>query len=228
MGIKSSVGKKIAMALSGFFLMFFLLQHLAINMLSVLSPDMFNEASHFMGTNPLVQFALQPVLAFGVIFHLTMGFVLEFKNRAARPIPYAMNNSAANSSWMSRNMIISGITILLFLLLHFVDFWFHELNVKFVQGDMTGLIDPENANSGFRYFIDVQHKFRNPITVGLYLLSFIFLGLHLLHGFQSAFQSVGFRHNKYTPIIQKLGNIYAVVVPLGFIFIAIYHFIAQL
>ncbi|GAL78368.1 succinate dehydrogenase cytochrome b subunit [Algibacter lectus] len=97
------------MALSAFFLMFFLLQHFAINMLSVFSPDTFNEVSHFMGTNPLVQFALQPVLIFGVVFHFVMGFILELKNKKANGVNYAKNNGAANSSWMSRNMIWSGV-----------------------------------------------------------------------------------------------------------------------
>lgn len=217
----SSIGRKLAMALSGFFLLFFLLQHLAINMTSVISADLFNDASHFMGTNPLVQFALQPVLAFGVIFHLAMGMRLEMQNRNARPIKYAYNKPGENSSWVSRNMIITGIMILLFLLVHFVDFWIPELNTKFIQGDMTGL----NAEGGFRYFEELQHKFSNPIKVGIYVLSFVFLALHLMHGFQSAFQSVGFRHNKYTPLIQKLGNAYAIVVPAGFIFIALFHFI---
>ena len=80
---KSSIGRKVAMALSAFFLMFFLLQHLVINILSVFSPDAFNEVSHFMGTNPLVQFALQPVLIFAVVFHFIMGFILELKNKKA-------------------------------------------------------------------------------------------------------------------------------------------------
>jgi len=129
--LKSSIGRKIAMALSAFFLMFFLLQHFAINMLSVFSPDTFNEVSHFMGTNPLVQYALQPVLIFGVVFHFIMGFVLELKNKKAQGgIAYAKNNGAANSSWMSRNMIWSGLAILAFVLLHFVDFWFPEINTK--------------------------------------------------------------------------------------------------
>ena len=82
--LKSSIGRKIAMALSAFFLMFFILQHFAINVLSVFNPDAFNEVSHFMGTNPLVQFVLQPILIFGVVFHFVMGFVLEFKNRASK------------------------------------------------------------------------------------------------------------------------------------------------
>ena len=94
--LKSSIGRKIAMALAAFFLMVFILQHFAINILSVFNPDLFNEASHFMGNNPLVQFVLQPVLIFGVVFHFVMGFVLEFKNKASRNVSYAVNNGNAN------------------------------------------------------------------------------------------------------------------------------------
>jgi succinate dehydrogenase / fumarate reductase cytochrome b subunit len=216
----SSVGRKILMALSGFFLMFFLLQHLVINMLSVISADSFNDVSHFMGTNGLIQFVMQPVLLVGVLFHLGMGIYLDFKNKAARPIKYAMDKPSENSSWMSRNMVITGIMIFLFLGLHFYDFWIPEINTKFIAGDWSGVLPGEE---GFRYFTELQHKFVNPIRVTIYCVSFVFLGLHLLHGFQSSFQSAGFNHNKYTPIIKKLGNLYAIAIPLGFIFIAIFH-----
>lgn len=204
-------------------MLFFLLQHLTINLISVVSQSGFNEASHFMGTNPLVQFLLQPILAFGVIFHLGMGIRLELENRKARPVKYAFSNPGANSTWMSRNMVITGMMIMLFLGLHFYDFWIPELNVKYVQGDMSGL----NAEGGMRYWEELHHKFHDPIRVGIYVLSFVFLALHLMHGFQSAFQSVGFRHRKYTPVIKKLSNVYAVVVPLGFVLIAVYHFLTQ-
>jgi len=120
----SSVGRKILMALSGFFLLIFLVQHLVINLISVISVEGFNEVSEFMGTNPLVQFVLQPVLFFGIIFHLIMGIVLNVKNKAARPIQYAMNKPSENSSWMSRNMVITGVMILLFMALHMVHFLF--------------------------------------------------------------------------------------------------------
>jgi succinate dehydrogenase / fumarate reductase cytochrome b subunit len=221
---KSSIGRKVLMALSGFFLLFFLLQHFAINFLSVISPDMFNEISHFMGTNPLVQFLLQPVLIFGVVFHLAMGVYLDLQNKKARPSKYQFQDAAANSSWMSRNMIITGIMVLLFLILHFYDFWIHEIVEKYVEGDMSGL----DASGNLRYFGELQEKFVDPVRVALYVLAFVFLALHLLHGFQSAFQSVGFRHRRYTPLIQKLGNLYAVVVPLGFAFIAIFHYVKSL
>ena len=211
------------MALSGLFLIVFLLQHMSINMMSVISADLFNEVSHFMGTNPVVQGLLQPILMFGVLFHLGMGIMLELENRAARPVKYAMNNGGANSTWMSRNMIITGITVMLFLLLHLYDFWIHEMQVKYIQGDMSGLL----PTGEYRYWEELHEKFHDPVRVGLYVVSFVFLALHLFHGFQSAFQSVGFNHRKYTPFIKKLSNVYAVVVPLGFVVVAVYHFITQ-
>lgn len=214
--IKTSIARKIAMALSALFLLIFLLQHFSINLTSVFSEELFNELSHFMGVNPMVQFLLQPVLIFGVTFHFVMGFILEAKNRGARKVKYVKNNGAANSTWMSRNMMWSGLTILGFLVLHFLDFWIPEMKYKYID------FMPEDPN---RYYHELQHKFENPIRVSAYILSFVFLAMHLLHGFQSAFQSLGARHPKYYPIIKKIGNIYAVVIPIGFIFIALFHYL---
>mgnify|MGYP005624980399 CR=1 FL=1 len=218
--LKSSIGKKIAMALSAFFLMFFILQHFAINILSVINPDTFNEVSHFMGTNPLVQFVLQPVLICGVLFHFTLGFVLEYKNYTSRSVSYAKNNGNANSTWMSRNMIYSGGFILVFLVIHFIDFWIPELNIKYVVGDASGLLAD---GSDYRYFEELQHKFVPLWRVVLYCVGFIFLALHLLHGFNSAFQSVG-ANNKYTKSLKGFGRAYSILIPLGFIVIALFHF----
>jgi succinate dehydrogenase / fumarate reductase cytochrome b subunit len=224
--LNSSIGRKFAMALSALFLMVFLLQHFSINILSVFSPDTFNEVSHFMGTFWVIQYLLQPVLIFGVVFHFVMGFVLELKNNKARQISYAKNNGAANSSWMSRNMIWSGLAILAFVVLHFIDFWIPEINTKFIAGDMSGLVDPSNAESGFRYYEELTHKFVNPIRVSAYILAFVFLALHLLHGFNSAFQSVG-ANNKYTKGLKAFSKVYAIGIPVGFIFIAIFHFFSH-
>lgn len=214
----SSVGRKFAMALSAFFLMIFLVQHFAINILSVFSAETFNEASHFMGTFWVVQYIFQPILILGVIFHFVMGMVLEIRNRNARDIAYVKYNGNANSTWMSRNMIYTGAVILLFLGLHFYDFWFPEIQVKFIDGDMSGLL----ANGEYRYFEHLQHKFVDVWRVALYCLAFVFLALHLLHGFSSAFQSVG-ANNKYTRGLRGFGKAYAIIIPLGFIFIALYH-----
>lgn len=212
-GLNSSIARKVAMALSALFLLIFLLQHFLINITSVFSESTFNELSHFMGTNPLVQFALQPVLIFGVVFHFVMGFILEVRNKAARPVQYAKYAGSENASWMSRNMLLSGLVILAFLVLHFIDFWVPEMNYKYIQ------FNPEDPT---RYYHELVEKFHSPLRVGAYVLSFVLLSLHLLHGFQSAFQSVGF-NNKYTLTIKKLGKIYAIAIPAGFVFIALFH-----
>ncbi|WP_179375359.1 succinate dehydrogenase cytochrome b subunit [Winogradskyella wichelsiae] len=215
--LNSSIGRKFAMALSALFLMIFILQHFVINMLSVLSPDTFNEVSHFMGTFWVIQYLMQPVLIFGVIFHFVMGFVLEIKNKKANGVKYVKNNGAANSTWMSRNMIWSGGFILVFLVIHFIDFWIPEINTKYIVGDMSGMHDGE-----FRYFHELQEKFVPIWRVALYCVGFVFLALHLLHGFGSAFQSTGV-NNKYTKGLQGFGKAYAILIPLGFIFIALFH-----
>lgn len=217
--LQSSIARKVAMSLSAFFLMVFLLQHFAINITSVCSAETFNELSHFMGTNFFIQYIMQPILLIGVIFHFVMGFVLELKNRSSRTVNYVKNNGSANSSWMSRNMILSGVVILAFLLLHFVDFWIPEINTKFIQGDWSGVLAGEE---GYRYFTELQHKFVNPVRVAIYCVAFVFLSLHLLHGFNSAFQSLG-ANNKYTRGLKKFGVAYAVLIPLGFIVIALFH-----
>jgi succinate dehydrogenase / fumarate reductase cytochrome b subunit len=220
--VSTSIGRKVLMALSGFFLMVFLLQHFSINLLSVIDADLFNEVSHFMGTNPLIQFVLQPLLIAGFMFHLFMGIYLDFKNNKARPIKYAMDKPSTNSNWMSRNMVISGLMIFLFLGLHFYDFWFPEIKTKFIEGDWSGL-----HNGELRYWEELNHKFHDLWRVIIYCISFIFLSLHLLHGFQSAFQSAGFNSNKHTPTIKLISNVYAIVIPLGFIFIALFHYFNQ-
>ncbi|NAW51290.1 succinate dehydrogenase [Elizabethkingia argentiflava] len=214
----SSIGKKFLMALSAIFLLVFLILHLTVNLISVFSQEGFNGASHFMGYNPLVQFLMQPILGFAVVFHFVMGFVLEFKNNRARPVKYAYSNNGANATWASRNMIISGAVILAFLALHFYDFWLHEMNYKYVN-DL--LPDPT------RYWEELHHKFSNLWRVALYVVSFGLLGFHLSHGFQSSFQSIGATHPKYLPAIKMIGNVYSVMIPLGFIFVAIYHFVTQ-
>ncbi|MDG1686918.1 MAG: succinate dehydrogenase cytochrome b subunit [Flavobacteriaceae bacterium] len=209
----SSIGKKVAMALSGLFLVLFLTQHFSINLLSIFSESSFNEVSHFMGNNPIVQFILQPILILGVLFHFSMGFILELQNSGSRSVKYASYKGSANASWMSRNMIYSGIVILSFLGLHFYDFWVPEINYKYIE------VLPLNPD---RYFEELVHKFESPVRVGIYVLSFVFLALHLLHGFASSFQSVGV-NNKYSKTIKYFTTAFSVVIPSGFIFIALFH-----
>ena len=216
--LSSSIGRKISMSLSAIFLMIFLLQHFAINITSVFSEDVFNSISHFMGNNFLVQFIFQPILIVGVIFHFVMGFVLELRNRKSREVSYAEFDGNSNSTWMSRNMIFSGLVILAFIGLHFYDFWIPEITTKYIQGDTSGM-----HNGSFRYFEELTHKFQSPWRVVLYCISFVLLSLHLLHGFWSSLQTLGISASR-KKIIQTIGVFYAIIIPLGFIFIAIYHF----
>ena len=214
---KTSVARKVAMALSALFLILFLIIHLTVNLTSVISESTFNELSHFMGTNPLIQFAMQPVLLAGVIFHFVMGFVLEIQNKRARGSEkYYAYNGGANSSWMSRNMIITGVMILLFLGLHLWDFWVGEMNYKYIQFN-----EPDPT----RYYHELIEKFHDPLRVGMYVLCFVFLCLHLLHGFQSAFQSMGWKDNARKKLISQVGNWYSYIICGGFIFIALFHYI---
>ncbi len=214
---KTSVARKVAMALSALFLILFLIIHLAVNLTSVISESTFNELSHFMGTNPLIQFAMQPVLLAGVLFHFIMGFVLEIQNKKARGSEaYYSYNGGANSTWMSRNMIISGIVILLFLGLHLYDFWVGEMNYKYIQ---------QLAPAPPRYYDELVEKFHDPLRVGFYVLCFVFLCLHLLHGFQSAFQSMGWKDDARKKLISSVGNWYSYIICGGFIFIALFHYI---
>ena len=212
--IQSSIIKKVAMAISGIFLIIFLLQHFIINITSVFSESIFNQFSHFMGTNFVVQFIAQPILILGVVFHFVMGFVLDFKNRTSRKIKYVKYKGDANASWMSRNMIVSGLVVLSFLGLHFYDFWIPEMNYKYVE------FLPDDPN---RYYDELTHKFEDLTKVVIYVISFGFLSLHLLHGFSSSFQSLGL--NKYNFLIKIIANIYAIGIPLGFSFIAIFHYL---
>jgi len=213
----STIGRKYAMALSAMFLLIFLIMHVSVNMISIFSESAFNNASYFMGYNPLVQFLMQPILVFAVVFHFVMGFVLEIKNNKARPVKYAENSASKNSTWMSRNMIISGAVVLAFLAVHFYDFWIHEMTYKYVPGHG----DPSDAT---RFWEELHAKFADVWRVILYVISFILLGLHLAHGFQSSFQSIGARHPKYTPVIKAFGTWYSILIPAGFIIIALFHF----
>ncbi len=214
--MQSSIIKKFLMALSGIFLMIFLLQHLSINLTSLI-PDngkTFNKISHFMGYNPFVQYLLQPILIIGVCFHFLMGFILEYQNRIARQKKYIYHKT--NSSWISRNMIITGLVILAFLALHFYDFWIPEIQYKYIN---TEALNPS------KYFHELQEKFYgNTIRTSLYCLSFVFLGMHLNHGLSSSFQSLGVL-NKKEKKLRFIATSYSFFISIGFIFIALFHYL---
>ena len=209
MSQSSSIVRKVTMSLSGLFLITFLPMHLLINSLSLIGADLFNEAVHFMETNLMIQ-VMQPVLGIGFIVHIVMGIKLTMQNRAARPIKYEFEDAADSSTWASRNMILTGLLLLAFLALHLANY--------FVKMKFTGM-------DGMTAFEMVTGLFDSWYYVAIYEAAFILLGVHLSHGFTSAFQSIGANHSKYNPIIQMGSQGYVIVITLGFVIIPILHFI---
>ena len=209
----SSIVRKFIMALSGLFLIVFLITHLVINSLTLASSkDSFNEAAHFMATNPII-YAMQYVLALGFIIHIGMGIKLTIQNKRARSQEYVYNKMSKNTDLSSRSMIVSGGLVIVFLALHLRDYFYQ---MKFV-----GL--PEGTTD----YDLVVNLFTNPYYTAVYVIAFIVLGVHLNHGFKSAFQSMGANHKKYNPLIKIVSTAYSIVIALGFSTIAIFHFINQ-
>lgn len=209
----SSIVRKFIMALSGLFLIIFLITHLVINSLTLASSkDLFNEAAHFMATNPII-YAMQYVLALGFIIHIGMGIKLTIQNKRARSQDYVYNKMSKNTDLSSRSMIVSGALVIVFLALHLRDYFYQ---MKFV-----GL--PEGTTD----YDLVVNLFTNPYYTAVYVIAFIVLGIHLNHGFKSAFQSMGANHKKYNPLIKIVSTAYSIVIALGFSTIAIFHFINQ-
>lgn len=205
------------MSLMGLFLMVFLVVHLSINLLLLVDPtrELFNTAAHFMGTNPFIQ-TFQWVLFLGFTIHIILGFVLQIQNWIARPKGYKVK-ATSEDSFFSKYMIHTGVIILIFLGIHFVNFFFrvkifHTVPDFILNGVNTGMEDMG---------IVVVELFQNPSYVIGYVIALIILGFHLDHGFQSAWQSIGVNNSKYTPFLKGFGHLYAIFIPLGFIAIPV-------
>jgi succinate dehydrogenase / fumarate reductase cytochrome b subunit len=271
---KSSIGKKVFMALTGLFLCTFLVGHLLGNLQLILKTGedgrrAFNEYAYFMGHNPFIKI-LSYVTYAAVIIHIIDGILLTIQNRKSRPVRYAYNKPGANSSSASRSMAILGTLILVFLATHMANFWWkmkvkedvplHTYTLE-MKNQMMGAAntqlyythvpgvqpipkDPNNivekgtdlyikgtnvkVAEGYRdlhtLVMDFFSKSKNEgalFAVLFYVISMVVLAYHLLHGFQSAFQSLGINHPKYTPLIKKLGVAFAIIVPLLFAIIPV-------
>lgn len=211
----SSVTKKIIMALAGLFLIVFLFVHLTINILLLFdsSRELFNKAADFMANNPLIQ-AFQWVLFAGFIIHMIYGIILQVQNWLARPVRYKVEGYSHTSPF-SKFMIHTAVVILVFLVIHLINFFF---KAKFGEIDHIMYGDQVVEDMGML----VIEKFQIPGVVIFYVLALIFLGFHLHHGFQSAFQSMGWNHSKYTPFIKGLSTFISILLPLGFIAIPVF------
>ena len=214
----SSIARKFWMAITGLFLITFLMVHLGVNLVMFAGKDAFNTATHFMATNPVIQ-VMQYVLAAGFLANIIGGIKLTIQNKKARPIKYAYENASANSSWESRNMIITGVLVLVFLILHMRNF-FYEM--KFAHSVDTYMLDGLMVHNDYAL---VSGLFTIWYYVVIYVLAFIALGLHLNHGFQSAFQSAGWKNNNWKGIMSTVGTAFSAIIAVGFSAIAIYFFL---
>ena len=228
--LKSSLAKKYMMALTGLFLCLFLVGHLLGNLqLFITGPEgaeKFNLYAKFMTNNPVVK-VLSYLTYTCILFHIIDGLVLTLQNRRARPVKYVVEKGSANSRWSSRNMALLGTILLVFIVTHMQNFWYvmHFGEIKIVDIDGTAIKDLHTV------VIDFFNPAKNSTAafmVGLYVFAMAAMGYHLQHGFSSAFQSLGFNHEKYTPIIKTIGTAFCVLVPLAFASIPVYLYYIQI
>jgi succinate dehydrogenase / fumarate reductase, cytochrome b subunit len=214
----SSIGRKLIMSLAGLFLILFLVVHLSINLSLIFSDsrEIFNKAAHFMSSNILIKI-FEVILFGGFILHMFYGIFLQIKNWLARGRRYRIENFS-QTSFFSKFMIHTAVIIGVFLVLHLMDFYF---KVK-IFGDVPEVI--YNGKSYHDMGLLVIEKFKIPGFVIFYLVCFVFLAFHLLHGFWSAFQTLGLDHKVYTPVIKAAGILYTLLVVAGFMLIPVYIF----
>lgn len=210
----SSIGKKFVMAFTGIFLILFLIVHVGINSCVFLNDGgkTFNEMAHFMSHNWIMRI-LELGLFAGLFAHIIQGLMLWSQNNKARPVAYYQNNQSKNSNWYSRSMGILGSLLLVFLIVHLAHF-FVGTKVALYSGDK-----PHDL------YQEMKMVFSEAWVVAVYLVGIISLFWHLFHGFQSAFQTLGIHHKRYTAIIQTLGIGYTVIVCLLFALMPIAFFL---
>jgi succinate dehydrogenase / fumarate reductase, cytochrome b subunit len=203
--LTSSIGKKILMAVTGLFLISFLIVHCAINAMIFYNDEgvTFTHWAHFMGTNPIIR-TLEIILILGFLVHIINGFILWKQNKNARPVKYHDVKQAENITWYSRSMTLLGTLILLFLVVHTSSFWIPNRTHQFLEGEELPL------------YAMMITKFQNPVLVIIYLFGCASLFWHLLHGFKSAFQSLGLSHQKYNRAIIVVGFSFSTIISVIF------------
>ncbi|MCB0507563.1 MAG: succinate dehydrogenase cytochrome b subunit [Bacteroidetes bacterium] len=206
----STIGKKLIVGLTGLFLISFLVIHVSVNSLILLNDggETFNAAAHFMSHFWLIRL-LEIGLLLGILLHIVLTLRLTIANRQNRPVKYVVSAANQNSKWYSRSMGVLGSLLLIFLVVHMSDFWWATKKALYITKEV------DNP------YTEIIATLSNPIFLVIYVIGVVSLGFHLLHGFPSAFQSLGLNHKKYTPIIKALGTAFSIVVPGLFAIIAL-------
>jgi succinate dehydrogenase / fumarate reductase cytochrome b subunit len=220
----SSIGKKLVMGLTGIFLITFLIVHVGINAcvfadLPVFNRDdngeMFNKAAHFMGSTVLIRI-MEIGLFAGIILHIVQGYLLTLQNQKSRGVAYNKPMGNNGSKWYSRSMGLLGTLILLFLILHLAHFW---VPARFTHVGLDKVY--YNNVEMHNMFQLMKFTFSELWIVVLYVLGCFSLFWHLMHGFQSAFRSLGISNKKHLSLLNCIGNGFSVIVSLLFALIPI-------
>jgi succinate dehydrogenase / fumarate reductase cytochrome b subunit len=222
--VSSSLGRKFVMALTGLFLISFLVVHLSGNLLLFKEDGgaAFNAYAHFMATNAIIRI-MEIVLFAGIIFHFVEGVALLRKNRAARPQRYVQKDPSG-ASWSSRWMGALGGIITVFLVIHLADF-FYKSRLATPEPGVVEVLDAEGTRN---LYAVVRESFAVSWYSGLYVVCMAGLAFHLLHGFRSAFQTLGLSHRGYALSVRRLGAAFAILVPLAFASMPIYFYLRSL
>ncbi len=202
----TSVGNKLIMALTGIFLILFLVIHAALNacIWAMDGGEMFNKGAHFMGSN-VVPRILEIGLFAGFILHIVQSYKLTIKNKKARSVGYEVDYGNRGSKWYSRSMALLGTIVLLFLVIHLTDFWYpNRSNQGFLLGEEINL------------YLKMQDTFSQLWVVIVYVAGCISLGYHLAHGFQSAFKTLGVHNKRYHIMLSSLGLGFSIVIAVLF------------
>ncbi len=209
----SSIGRKVVMSVSGLFLVLFLTFHMCMNLALVFSPEAYNMICGLLGAH-WYTLVLTAVLAAGFIVHIVYAFWLTIQNRRARGNDrYAVNVRPKGVEWSSQNMLVLGIIVILFLVLHMAQFWF-----KMQLNELAHVAPDVNPHDGALLVIEV---FKCPLMVGIYLVWFVALWFHLTHGFWSALHTIGFNNNVWFNRWKVIGNVFATIICLGFAVVAV-------
>lgn len=217
-----AIGRKFIVSISGIFLMLFICVHLVANLLLIFddSGELFNQGANFMATNPFIKI-MEPVLALGFLVHIIWSFYVSYMNYKARPVRYAQSNASYSSSWASRNMLVLGALVLVFLIIHLWNFYYI---IKFNYESMLSTeIDGVVMHDTYTL---VAGLFKSSTLYGIvYIIGAVLLGMHLSHGFWSSFHTIGFSNKIWISRLQIVGQVFAFIIAAGFTIIPLYFMI---
>jgi len=218
--LNATIGRKFFMSLTGVFLILFLCVHLTVNLFLTFDKtgNLFNVSAHFMATNPFVR-AIEPLLALGFIIHIIWSGWITLTNQRARPQGYAVGDNVLPWWQPSKNMFILGALILVFTVIHIFDFW-----VKMrITGDPL-LSQPVGTDTEMHNsYALVSNLFINyPLYNVLYIIGSILVGLHITHGFWSAFQTLGWNNGIWMKRLKIVSLFFGYLFAIGFSAIPLY------